>query len=91
MYIWDENVQQLNMAALIKYGCTISIMRHGTMHIQRCGWWHNQPRRFALIPATRTGPSTTHTMVFVFRGLCTVHDGQGQLCFPKRVRDTVRD
>lgn len=52
---------------------------------------HNQPRRFALIPATRAGPRATHTMVFVFRGLCTLHDGQGQLCFPKRVCNAVRD
>lgn len=46
---------------------------------------------FTLISEARTGPGTSHTVVFVFRGVCAVYDGQGQLCFPERVCDTVRN
>lgn len=67
---------------------SISLTRPPSQYIRSCDLI--QSSLFALISEARTGPGTSHTMVFVFRGFCAIYDGQGQLCLPERIRDTVR-
>lgn len=48
---------------------------------------------FALVlgAEARAGPCAAHTVVFVFRGLRPLHDGQGQLRLPERARPAGRE